>query len=55
MSVDVQTMPVSAAFGQHLGHYAPDETTTTVDDNTTNIKSWYNTINDALANTVGES
>lgn len=54
MSVDVQTMPVSAAFGQPLGDYAPVEAATTVNDDT-NTKSWYNTINDALADTLGES
>jgi hypothetical protein len=54
MSVDVQTMPVSATFGQPLGHYAPADPTATVDDNATNTKSWYDTINGALADTLGE-
>jgi hypothetical protein len=54
MSVDVQTMPASAAFRQPLDHYAPANTTTTVNDSTADTKSWYNTINDALADTLGE-
>jgi hypothetical protein len=54
MSVDVPTMPLSTAFGQPVGQPPFAETTTTLDDNTT-TKSWYDTINDALADTLGES